>query len=68
MINVIIDSHQEMFYRTSGLEISSHENISSGAFHLYLKIPIQEHHQECLSIGPLSFVHVLDDAPLNEKR
>ena len=32
MINVIIDIHQEMFYRTAGLEISSRENISCGAF------------------------------------
>ena len=33
MINVIIDSHQKIFYRTAGLEISSHENISIGAFY-----------------------------------
>ena len=33
MINVIIDNHQEIFYRTAGPEISSHENISSGAMY-----------------------------------
>ena len=33
MTNVIIDSHQKIFYRTAGLEISSHENISIGAFY-----------------------------------
>ena len=31
MKNVIIDSHQEMFYGTAEVEISSHESISNGA-------------------------------------
>ena len=58
MINVIIDSHQEMFYRTSGLEIPSHENINSGAFYLYLKIPIEDTTKGVYLIGPLSFVYI----------
>ena len=33
VINVTIDSHQEMFYRAADLEMSSHQNISSGAFY-----------------------------------
>ena len=33
MKNVIIDSHHKIFYRTAGLEISVHENISSGGFY-----------------------------------
>ena len=33
MTNVIIGSHQEMFYRTAFLEILSHEIIISGAFY-----------------------------------
>ena len=47
-----------MFYRTSGLKISSHKNINGGAFYLYLNILMEEYHQGCLSIGPFSFVYV----------
>ena len=71
MINVIIDNHQEIFYRTAVLEISLYENIRNGAFLTNLKIPIEEPHQGCFSqffqsnfsIGRLSFVYVKDDAP-----
>ena len=58
MINVIIDSLQEMFYRTSGLETWSHKNINSGVFYLYLKIPIEDTTKGVYLIGPLSFVYV----------
>ena len=47
-----------MLLRKSGLEISSHKNIITETFYLYLKISIEEYHQGCLSIGPLSFVYV----------
>ena len=66
MINNITDSHQEMIYRTAGLEISSLENIRSEVFFPYLKIPLEElrqgyfyrFFQNNFSIGPLSFVYV----------
>ena len=65
MINVIIDSHQEMFYTTAIPEISSHENIRS-SFLTNLQIHIEEPYQGCFyqffqnyfSIGHLSFVYV----------
>ena len=65
MINVIIDSHQEMFYSLAVLEILSHKNIRSIDLQ-NLKIPTEEPHQGCFSkffqnnfsTEPLSFVYV----------
>ena len=56
-----------MFYRTAGVDVSSHQNISR-SFLTNLKILIEDFHEACFSIGPLSFAYLQDYASLDEKR
>ena len=55
MKNVIIDSHQEMFYGIDEVEISSHESISNGAL---LRNLFFSMFSEQLFSEPLSFLYV----------